>query len=113
MENRCRNIEFKLRLSPKEYEIFEAKWRESGLRDRSTFLRDLIIHGYVYYIDYSYLYDYNMALDKIGTNLNQIAKKANETGMTDNYDLVKARELMEDIWRTHESMLSKQPLANL
>lgn len=42
--------------------------------------------------------------------INQIAKRANATGNLYLEDMKEVKELMEKIWHTHESMLSRQPL---
>jgi len=108
--NRTRKVEFKLRLTEEEAFILHKKWKESGMQSRNAFLRHLIIYGFVYDVDYSDLREYNYQLSHIGNNLNQIAERANESGQATNTDLKKAKELMEEIWLTQKSMLSKQPL---
>ncbi len=50
------------------------------MKSKSTFLRRLILYGFVYDIDYSDLREYNYTLGKISGNLNQIAKRMNATG---------------------------------
>ena len=60
-------------------------------------------------IDYSELREYNAALAKIGNNLNQIAKRMNATGNVYAADVKEVKELMNQVWDTQKSMLSKQP----
>lgn len=83
------------------------------MRSKSTFLRHLILYGFVYDIDYSYLRDYNAALGKIGGNLNQIAKRMNATGNVYTADVKEVKELMKKVWDIQKSMLSKQPYMKL
>ena len=80
MANRERKNELKIYLSDKEQYILEQKVKISGMKSKSTFLRRLILYGFVYDIDYSDLRDYNATLGKISGNLNQIAKRMNATG---------------------------------
>lgn len=110
MENRRRKIEFKLRLSEEEAYLLNEKWKASGLKSRNAFLRHMIIYGFVYDVNYDELRSYNVALSRIGNNLNQIAHRANANGLATNTDLKEAKELMVKIWHTQKSMLSKQPL---
>lgn len=110
MANRNRQHPVQLYLSDDEYKILKEKWKLSGMVSMSSFLRHLIIYGFVYDVDYKDLREYNTQLSHIGNNLNQIAKKANESGQATNSDIKKAKELMEEIWHTQKSMLSKQPL---
>ncbi len=79
------------------------------MRSKSSFLRHQILYGYVYDIDYSELREYNAALAKIGNNLNQIAKRMNATGNVYAADVKEVKELMNQVWQTQKSMLSKQP----
>jgi len=109
MDNRTRPYEFKLRLTQSEMKLLEEKWKLSGLPSRNAYLRQLIIYGFVYDIDYSDLRDYNTALSKIGTNLNQLAKKANMNDAATASDIKEAKELMKKVWHTQKSMLSKHP----
>ena len=80
------------------------------MTSRAAFIRHLILYGYVYDIDYSELQEYNAALARIGNNLNQIAKRMNATGNVYQADVNEVKELMQKIWHTQKSMLSRQPL---
>ena len=109
MANRERKNELKIYLSDDEQYILEQKVKVSGMRDKSSFLRHLILYGYVYDIYYSDLREYNTALAKIGNNLNQIAKRMNATGNVYKADVNEVKELMQKVWHTQKSMLSRQP----
>ena len=101
MANRNRKHKITLYLSDDEMYILKNKAQLSNLGSMSAYLRNLIIYGYVYDVDYKFLHDYSVELSRIGNLINQIAKRAN---------MKEVKELMEKIWHTHESMLSKQPL---
>ena len=90
--------------------ILESKWKSSGLPSKSSFIRNLIIYGFVYDIDYSELKEYTTALSKIGNNINQIARKVNTNNAADSADIKEVKEMMNKLWHTQKSMLSKQPL---
>ena len=109
MANRERKNELKLYLSDDEQYILEQKVKISGMKSKSAFLRRLILYGFVYDIDYSYLRDYNAALGKISGNLNQIAKRMNATGNVYKADVKEVKELMKKVWETQKAMLSNQP----
>ena len=109
MAKRERKNELKIYLSDDEQYILEQKVKISGMKSKSSFLRHLILYGYVYDIDYSDLRDYNATLGKISSNLNQIAKRMNATGNVYKADVAEVKELMKKVWETQKSMLSKQP----
>lgn len=110
MANRTRSNRNELYLTDEEQFIFEEKFKLSGLKNKSTFLRQLILYGYVYDVDYSYLRTYNVELGRISSVLNQIAVRVNSTNRIYEEDMKEIKEMMEQVWHTHRSMLSKQPL---
>ena len=104
-----RKNELKIYLSDKEQYILEQKVKISGMKSKSTFLRRLILYGYVYDIDYSGLRDYNATPGKTSSNLNQIAKRMNATGNVYKTDVEEVKKLMKQVWDTQLAMLKKQP----
>ena len=110
MANRKRTNPVQFYLDDEEQYILDEKFRVSGMKSKSAFLRKLILYGYVYDVDYSYLRNYNTELGRISSNLNQIAKRVNSTGNIYQEDIDEVKELMNEVWRTQKSMLSKQPL---
>ena len=112
MAVRSRKQRILLCLSDDERYILDEKWKASGMKSRSAFLRHLIIYGFVYDVDYEDLKEYSRQLSAIGNNLNQITRLCNKTGHIYENDIKEMKELMDKVWHTHESMLSKQPLIN-
>ena len=66
-------------LTKEQQIIFDEKVKLSGMKSKSAYLRKLILYGYVYDVDYSYLRNYNVELGRISSSLNQIAKRVNTT----------------------------------
>ena len=58
----------------------------SKRKSASDCIRTLILFGFVYDVDYSYLRQYNETLGKISGNLNQIEKRKYEMNSTVNVD---------------------------
>ena len=110
MTNRTRTHRNEVYLDDKEQFILEAKFKESKMKSKSAFLRKLILLGFVYDVDYSYLRNYNTELGRISKSLNQIAKRINSTNHIYQEDMDEIKELMNQVWHTQKSMLSKQPL---
>ena len=109
-KNRSRKYGIVIHLSEDEKYILDEKTKCSNMTSRAAFIRHLILYGYVYDIDYSELQEYNAALARIGNNLNQIAKRMNATGNVYKADVKEVKELMQKVWHTQKSMLSRQPL---
>ncbi len=53
MANRERKNELKIYLSDDEQYILEQKVKISGMKSKSTFLRHLILYGFVYEVSYN------------------------------------------------------------
>ena len=109
MEKRKRGNQIILRLNDDEKYILDAKCKNAEYKNKNDYLRHLILYGYTYFVDYSELHDYNINLSRISKSLNQIAARVNATGNIYHEDMEEVKELMKEVWHTHESMLSKQP----
>lgn len=110
MANRTRTNQIGFFLSDDEKKILDEKFKLSGMKSKSAFLRKIILYGFVYDVDYSYLRNYNVELGRISSNLNQIARRINSTDHIYKEDIEEVKELMDQVWHTQKSMLSKQPL---
>ena len=110
MANRSRQNRNEFYLNNDEQYILEEKFKLFGMKSKSAFLRKLILYGYVYDVDYSFLRNYNTELGRISSSLNQIAKRINSTNHIYQEDIDEVKELMKQVWHTQKSMLSKQPL---
>lgn len=109
MAHRERQHELKIYLSTDEQYVLEQKFKISGMKSKSAFIRHLILYGYVYDVNYEHLREYNTLLSRIGSNLNQIAKRINQTGNLYEADVKEVKELMNQVWQLQKSMLSRQP----
>lgn len=108
--NRTRKNELKIYLSDDEKYILDRKVELSRRKSISDYIRTLILYGFVYDVDYSYLRQYNETLGKISGSLNQIAKRINSTGNVYEEDMKAVKGIMDEVWRTQKAMLRKQPL---
>lgn len=110
MAKRTRTNPVQFYLNDDEQYILDVKFKASKMKSKSAFLRKLILFGFVYDVDYSYLRDYNTELGRISKSLNQIVKRINSTNHIYQEDMDEVKELMNQVWHTQKSMLSKQPL---
>lgn len=112
-KERERKNPIQIYLSDDEKYILDNKVAASGMRSISEFIRHLIIYGYVYDIDYKDLREYDKQLSIIGKNINMIRERIFKTGNLYKEDVEELKELMEKVWHTQESMLSRVPLKKL
>ena len=70
--NRTRKNVLKIYLSDNEKYILDRKVELSKRKSASDYIRTLILLGFVYDVDYSYLRQYNETLGKVRGNVNLI-----------------------------------------
>ena len=68
-----------IRLTEAEYEAIERKFRNSGLRSRSEFVRAMIFEGYIVHFDEEKFDKIYKLIGSISNNVNQIAVRVNST----------------------------------
>ena len=66
----------------------------------------MLIDGYVIHLDLEKFNLLAVEVNKVGTNINQIAKVSNTTGMVFGDDIEKLKELVNEIWQLLKSSLS-------
>lgn len=103
-------IPIQVYLSENEKYVLDNKIKAWNI---SEYIRHQILYGYVYDIDYNGLKEYSYQIAALGRNINMIRTRIMKTGNAYEEDLKEIKELMNKIWHTHESMLSKVPLQKL
>ncbi len=78
MANRTRNIGIKFMVTLEEKQQLDAKLLQFGTKNMGAYLRKMGIDGMVVKKDYSDIRKLLGEIGKIGSNINQIAKRANE-----------------------------------
>ena len=109
MTNRERKNSIQFYLSDDEMTILEAKMREAKTKNKSQFFRELLLYSNVYYVEFDDIRHMNTELGRIGNNINQIAKKMNETGNVYKEDVAEVKERQERIWQLLKSIILKLP----
>lgn len=69
-----------IRVTPEELKRIKERMEEAGIRSMTAYLLRMALHGFVIVMDLSDLKEILRLLQISGNNLNQYAKKANETG---------------------------------
>lgn len=109
MANRTRNIVLRVPVTAEERALIEKKMQQMGTRCFSVYARKMLIDGYVVKIDYSDIKAMTAELQKIGTNINQIARRVNATGTIYAQDIEDIKGVLNEIWLSQRSILSKAP----
>ena len=86
-----------IRLTEAEYEAIERKFRNSGLRSRSEFVRAMIFEGYIVHFDEEKFDKIYKLIGSISNNVNQIAVRMNSTNKIYAEDIVNIKEGQDKI----------------
>ena len=107
--NRTRNNPAFLWLTEDEKALIYQKMRQAGTDNFSAYARKMLIDGYVIQVDYSDVKKMTAEIQKIGVNINQIARRVNTTGTVYEADIQEIKERLTQIWQLQRSILSSQP----
>ena len=87
-----------------------CRWcSRSGIytRNMEAYLRKMAIDGYIIQIDHADIKAMTAEIQKIGVNVNQIAKRVNATGSVYQEDIEEIKEVLAEIWRLQRLSLLK------
>ena len=107
MAKRKRNIVIRFRVAPEEREMIESKMAQFGTTNMAAYLRKISIDGYVVRLDLPELREIVSLLRRSSNNLNQIAKRVNETSRIYDADIDCLKANQEKIWSAANGILEK------
>lgn len=98
-EFRIRDKQINFRVTEYEYEEIKKQMEASGKMTFREYLLDMALNGYVIKVDYGELKDLAYEINKIGTNINQIAHKVNSESQVYKTDIEELQADVDLIWR--------------
>ena len=96
-----------IRVTPEELERIKERMEEAGITSMTAYLLRMALHGFVIVMDLSDLKEILRLLQISGNNLNQYAKKANETGSIYKEDIDDIRLHQEELWKVMKEILKR------
>lgn len=97
--------EIHIKMTNKEYEIIKGKMQDAGVVNMSAFMRKMAIDGYMILLDLSDVNEVVRLLKINSNNLNQVAKKANESGIIYIQDIRQLQNQQSEIWEAVKEIL--------
>ena len=107
-EKRKRMIQKKIRLTEEEARFISTKVSESGMANFNSFARIMLIMGEVKILNFEELRELRKEINRIGVNVNQIAKKVNEDDQVSLNELSQILELQKILKETVNQFIQKQ-----
>lgn len=105
MNNRTEQFHFFA--TPEEAKLIRDREKEIGILNESAYLRKMTIDGYLIQMDLSDVKEAVRLLGITSSNMNQYAKKANETGSIYKEDIDDIRLHQEELWKVMKEILKR------
>ena len=107
MANRKRPIILRCPVTAEERALIEQKMAQLPTQRIGAYLRKMAIDGYAVKLDLPELREAVTMLGRYNGNINQIAKRANETGRVYDTDIQEIRASQKEIWKKIDELLTR------
>ena len=95
---RKREVQLNFRVSPEELALIEQKMAQLGTTNREAYLRKMALDGYVVRLELPELKELVSLMRYSSNNLNQLARRAHETGRIYDAELEDISRRQEALW---------------
>ena len=102
-----RNVQLKFRVTPSELIHIREKMEQAGIQRKGAYLRKMAMDGHVIRMDLSDVKELIRLMRINSNNLNQYAKKANETGSIYLEDIKDLKQQQEELWERLSEILDR------
>ena len=92
-------------MSEQEAELVKGRMAELGITNLSAYLRKMAVDGYIIHLDMSDVQEMIRLLRICSNNLNQYARRANETGSIYAADVDDLRTRLDRLWDGMDKLL--------
>ena len=86
-----------LRVSGDELDQIKTKAKQCGYANMSSYIIDKAIYGFIFNVDTSDVKEATRLIRNVANNVNQYARKANETGLTCQGDIEHMKSMIDEI----------------
>lgn len=92
-------------MSEQDAELVKGRMAELGITNLSAYLRKMAVDGYIIHLDMGDIQEMVRLLRICSNNLNQYAKRANETGSVYAADVEVLRTRLDGLWDGMDKLL--------
>ena len=96
-----------VRVNPEELARIREKQKELGIRNTGAYMRKMAMDGYCVNLDLSDVAQVSILLRRCSNNLNQVAKRASESGQLYAADLEDLRSRLDELIAIGKQLLAK------
>ena len=105
--SRVRKIQLNFRVTEQERRLIEERMQELGTTNREAYLRKLAIDGMIVKLEVQELKEIVSLMRRTSNNVNQIARRLNETGRIYEADITDVHNRQEQLWDMLNSLITK------
>lgn len=105
--NRLRKVQLNFRVTEPEKALIEEKMLALGTTNREAYLRKIAIDGYIVKLDLPELKELISLMRRTSNNVNQIARRLNESGRIYDVDISDIQAQQEQLWQGLRDLLTK------
>ena len=105
--NRVRKIQLNFRVTEQERRLIEERMQELGTTNREAYLRKIAIDGMIVKLEVQELKEIVSLMRRTSNNVNQIARRLNETGRIYEVDITDVQKQQEQLWNTLNRLITQ------
>ena len=106
--NRKRKIQKKIYLDENENELIRRKMKKANKKNFGAFAREILLTGEINLINFDEIKKLRYELNRIGNNINQIVKRANEDGKVEKSQLVEILKFQNQLEEEINKLLNEK-----
>lgn len=104
-ERSKRSVRIEFVVSEQESELIKERMEQIGVTNLSAYLRKMAVDGYIINLDMTDIQEMTRLLRICSNNLNQYAKRANETGSIYAADIEDLNIRLDGLWDAAKKLL--------
>ena len=104
-EQNKKTVRVEFVMSEQDAELVKGRMAELGITNLSAYLRKMAVDGYIIHLDMGDIQEMVRLLRICSNNLNQYAKRANETGSVYAADVEDLRTRLDGLWDGMDKLL--------
>ena len=107
MANKTRTHNIHFMVTEQEREMIQRRMAQTGIQNMRAYLLKMAVDGRVIHVELDSVKEMVRLLSNATSNINQIAKRANETGNIYRRDVEELRKRYDEIWAQAKLILRK------
>lgn len=106
---RVRDKQMSIRVTEYERQLIQDRVEKSGATSLTEYILDTALDGYIINVDYSDIKALAYEINKIGTNINQIAHRVNSNDAVFQRDIKELQDKVDLIWKMLRAKFNQLP----